>query len=270
MSNKAVLLGPYVGDFANEILTFRPYARYISHITETSTNIHISSHSNRSFLYDWVDGNHFIPIYEHISRNEPCQNGFTHDDITKTEFNQISKFIRNKIDCDNVEIQTLPYIKNTNSISLYQKLYTPFVLPNCPVDLHCDVVCIFNKTDHSRDVFYNLSSKLDLLVIGDMNNGVEERNVLLKNIMFLDNYMLMFNYIHKAKLIVTNCSEWALISNLQGLPVFYWGADASLYKENGLMNFGNKKCMSICEMDTKNIVNMIQYCYNGVMKNAFV
>jgi len=270
MSNKSLLLGPYVGDFANEILTFRPYMRYISHITDPSTNIYLSSHPNRSFLYDWVDTNNFIPIYEHISRNEPGQNGFVHEDITKTEFNQITKLIRNGIQSDTVEIHTLPYVKNTNTISLYQKFYTPFVVPHCNILPHCDVVCIFNNTDHSRDVYYNLSNRLDVVVIGDMNNGVEERNILLKNIMFLDNYMIMFNYIQKAKLVVTNCSEWALICNLQKIPVFYWGMESSLYKDGGIMNFGNKKCMSICEMDTKGIVDMIKYCYKGIMSYARV
>jgi len=264
MNNRAVLLGPYVGDFANEILTFRPYVRYISHITDPSTNIYISSHINRSFLYDWICEDNFIPIYEHISRDEINQNGFTHNDITKTEFNQITKFIRNKIDSDTVEIQTLPYIKNTKSISLYQKFYTPFVIPQYPTEIECDVVCVLSKSIQANEVFYNITNKLDALVIGDMNNGVEKRNVLLKNIMFLDNYRLMFNYIHRAKLVVTDCSEWALICNLQKIPVFYWGPDSSLYKDNGIMNFENKKCMSVCDMDIKSIVQMIVYCYEKV------
>jgi len=262
--SKAVLLGPYVGDFANEILTFRPYIRYISHITDPSTNIYISSHINRSFLYDWICKENFIPIYEHISRNEPSQNGFTHNDITKTEFNQITKFLRNGIQSESIEVYSLPYVKNTNIISLYQKFYTPFVIPQYNIKSHCDVVCIFSKTEHSRDVYYNLSNKLDVVVIGDMNNGLEERNILLKNIMFLDNYKLMFNYVYKSKLVVTDCSEWALICNLQKIPVFYWGLDSSLYKENGIMNFENRKCMSVCDMDIKSIVQMIVYCYEKV------
>jgi hypothetical protein len=265
---KSVLLGPYIGDFANEILTFRPYIRYITHITPPLTKIYISSHTNRSFLYDWINRDMFIPIYEHISRDEPNQSGFIHTGITKTEFNQITKTVRNKIDCDSVEIQTLPYVKNTNTISLYQKYYTPFVIPYYNVTNHCDVICIFNKSDQSRDVYYNLTNKIDVTVIGDMNNGLEERNILLKNIMFLDNYLIMFNYVKQSKLVITNCSEWALICNLHQIPVFYWGAEASMYKENGVMNFENKKCMSICEMDTKNIVDMIQYCYNNIIRKV--
>ena len=268
MKNQAVLLGPYVGDFTHEILTFRPHMRYISHITEPSTKVYVSSHPNRAFLYDWIDPLNFIPIYEHISRNEPCQSGFVHNDITKTEFNQITKFIRNQIPYDTVDIQTLPYVKNTNSISLYQKFYTPFVIPPVDIIKNVDVVCIFDKSEHSRDVYYNLTNKLDVVVVGDMNNGVEERNILLKNIMFLDNYLIMFNYIQSAKLVVTNCSEWAFICNIQGIPVFYWGSEFSLYKSSGIMNFDNKKCMSICEMDSSSVVSMILYCYNNILDRS--
>ena len=268
MSEPVLLLGPYVGDFAHEILTFRPHMRYISHITDPSTKVYISSHSNRSFLYDWIECDNFIPIYEHISRNEPCQSGFIHDEITKTEFNQITKFIRNQIPYDDVEIQTLPYVKSVNGISLYQKYYTPFVIPDVEIRKNIDVVCIFDKSDNSKDVYYNLTNKLDVVVIGDMNNGLEERNILLKNIMFLDNYKLMFGYVNNSKLVVTNCSEWALISNLQGIPVFYWGSDFSLYKYSGVLNFDNKMCMSICEMSSESIVSMILYHYNNILERV--
>lgn len=262
--SKAVLLGPYVGDFTNEITTFRPYMRYISHIVDKSTDVYVSSHANRSFLYDWVDEDRFIPIYEHISRNEPCQNGFIHSEITKTEFNQITKHIRNLIPCDNVEVHTLPYIKNINTISLYQKIFTPFVVPGYKVFDNIDIVGIFDKSDQSTDVYSMLSDIYNVTVVGDMNNGVEEHNIMLKNIMFFDNYLIMFNYIMNSKLVVTNCPEWVLICNLQGIPVFYWGHEFSLYKGNGIMNFGNKKCTSICDMDTKSIVSMVKYCYDSI------
>jgi hypothetical protein len=264
--SQAVLLGPYVGGFTHEILTFRPHMRYISHIIDPSTEIYISSHYNRFFIYDWIECDRFIPIYEHISRNEPGQCGFIHNDITKTEYNQITKTIRNQIPHDIVEIQNLPYVKNTNSVSLYQKYYTPFVIPPIDIIKHIDVIGIFDKSDQSRDVYYNLINSIDLTVIGDMNNGIEERNILLKNIIIDNNYLMMFNYIQNAKLVVTNCSEWALICNLQGVPVFYWGTDFSLYKVGGIMNFDNKRCMSICEMDEKSIIQMILHHYNNVIE----
>lgn len=261
---KSVLLGPYVGDFSNEILTFRPYIRYISHITDPEINVYISSHANRSFLYDWIDKERFIPIYEHISRNELSQNGFVNDDITKTEFNQITKLIRAQIEDEVIEIQSLPYIKNTNTISIYQKYFTPFKIPQIETPDNINVVCIFDKSDQSIEVFDYINKKLDVIAIGSMNNGLEEKNILLKNVLFLDNYLIMFNCVEKSKLVVTNCSEWALICNIQGIPVFYWGHDFSLYKNSGILNFGNKKCMSICKSDSKDIVNMVLYCYKNI------
>lgn len=261
--SKSVLLGPYVGDFANEILTFRPYMRYISHITDPPADIYISSHINRSFLYDWIPVDRFIPIYEHISRNEPSQTGFIHSDITKTEFNQITKFIRNQIPCDTVEIQTLPYVKSVNGISIYQKIYTNFTIPEYHTE-SVDIVGIFDNSKQSSEV-YDISSKNhDITVLGGMNNGLEDMNILLKNIKYLDNYLIMFNYIKNAKMVVTNCGEWALICNIQGIPLFYWGSDFSLYKGNGILSFNNKKCMSVCEMDSNSISTMISYHYKNI------
>jgi len=258
----AVLLGPYVGSFTQEILVFRPHIRYISQTIDGS-EIYISSHSNRSFLYDWIEPENFLPIYDHISRNEPGQVGFIYDEITKTEFNQITKKIRNDIEADDVEIHTLPYVKNTNGISYYQKTYSPFNIPDFEID-HTDlsIVAIFDKSDQSREVFDLLSEMFDVVVVGDMNNGLEDYNVLMKHPLYESNYLKMFNYIDKSKLVVTNCSDWALICNCQGIPVLYWGQNSSLFKDNGVMNFDNKKCTSICNMDSKSITDMVRYCYN--------
>lgn len=262
--SRAVLLGPYVGDFANEITTFRPYMKYVSQIVDPDVCVYISSHTNRSFLYDWIPVSNFIPIYEHISRNELCQNGFIHSDITKTEFNQITKFIRSQIPHDDVEVQTLPYVKSVNSISLYQKIFKPFTIPNYNIKEEVEVVGIFDNSEQSRNVYDIISKRFDVTVLGDMNNGLEYHNILLKNIKYLDNYLIMFNYIKKAKMVVTNCSEWVIICNLQKIPVFYWGPDFSLYKGVGVMNFENKKCMSLCSMDTDSISSMILYHFNNI------
>lgn len=260
--SKAVLLGPYVGSFTQEILVFRPHIRYISHTTN-GADIYISSHSNRSFLYDWIKPDNFLPIFEHITRNEPGQSGFIYDDITKTEFNQITKKIRGEIECDDVDIHTLPYVKNTNGISYYQKVYEPFTIPEFEID-HTDlnIVAIFDKTDQSKEVFDIISKMFSVVVVGDMNNGLEEENVLMKNLDLSNNYLKMFNYVNKCKLVVTNCPDWALICNCQGIPVFYWGQENSMYKTGGIYHFGNDKCTSICDMDSDSIANMISYSYD--------
>lgn len=259
--SKAILLGPYVGSFTHEILTFRPHIRYISHTLGGEADLFVSSHANRSFLYDWVSPDNFIPIYEHISRNEPSQVGFIYDDITKTEFNQITKKIKTEIPYDDVESHTLPYVKSTAGISYFQKLYSPFDIPDIDVG-DVDVVVIMDKSDESSIIYELLSQVMNVTVIGDMNNGLEDENILMRHPVFHDNYLKMFNYIKKAKYVVTNCGEWALICNCQGYPVFYWGQESSLYKTSGVMNFGNNKCSSICSMEPKSIVNMIRYCYD--------
>lgn len=260
--NKSVLLGPYIGSFTQEILSFRPYIKYISEILSSDTNIYISSHSNRSFLYEWIDADNFIPVYEHLTRNEPSQVGFIHEKVTKTEFNQISRFICNQIGKDKIDVYNLPYAKNVNGISYYEKLYTPFSIPELEIEEDVDVVGVFNTSPQSKEVFNELQKIFNVLVIGNMNNGIEDNNIILKNIIFMNNYIKMFNYIKKAKLVVTNCNDWVVICNLQKIPVFYWGSDFSLYRSESIFNFDNKKCKSICEMDTGDIIKMIKFYYN--------
>jgi hypothetical protein len=265
--SKAVLLGPYVGSFTQEILVFRPHIRYISE-TVIGAELYVSSHSNRSFLYDWIKPSNFLPIYDHISRNEPGQTGFIYDEITKTEFNQITKKIRSEIDHSDVDIHTLPYVKSTNGVSYYQKLFSPFDIPDYDIN-HDDlnIVAIFNKSEQSQEVFDFISKMFNVVVIGDMNNGLEDDNVLMKNLDLSNNYLKMFNYINKSKLVVTNCSDWALICNCQGIPVYYWGTEHSLFKNNGVLNFGNNKCTSICNMDSQSVADMVGYCYKNLYES---
>jgi len=265
--SKAVLLGPYVGSFTHEILVFRPYIRYISHITEDA-ELFVSSHSNRSFLYDWIKPENFLPIYEHITRNEPGQVGFIYDEITKTEFNQITKKILSEIPYDETDFYTLPYVKNTNGISYYQKIYTPFTIPDFDFGhKNLNMIAVFDKSDESRQVFDLISEMFNVSVIGDMNNGLEDENILMKDLMFESTYLKMFNYINKCKLVITNCSDWALICNLQGIPVFYWGNQSSLFKSGGVMNFDNDRCTSICNMDAVDVASMVKYCYNNLYRS---
>lgn len=262
---EAVLLGPYVGDFTHEILTFRPYIRYITQITEPNVDIFISSHSNRSFLYDWISEDRFFPIFEHITRNELSQKGFIYQDITKTEFNQITKSIKNQINSDTIDVYNLPYIKSTNSISIYQKVFRPFKVPSIEVP-ESDIIFIADQSDNAREVFEKISKTFNVIVIGNMNNGLEEYNILLKEPIIDNNYLKMFNMIQKTKMVVTNCHEWAFICNLQKLPVLYWGNEFSLYKSSGILNFGNDKCMSLCDMEPDSIVDMIKYNYKKLYR----
>jgi hypothetical protein len=264
--SKAVLLGPYIGDFTHEIITFRPYIRYITEITEPGVDIYISSHSNRFFLYDWISPDNFIPVYEHITRDEPNQNGFIHETITKTEFNQITKVIKSKISSDDVEVYNLPYVRNTTGISLYQKVFSSFSIPYIDIDTDVDIVCIFNQENQPKEIYHTLLNSYKIEVMGNMNNGLEEYNPLMRNVMFLNNYLIMFNYINKANMVITNCSEWVIICNLQAIPVFYWGPEFSLFKSSGIMNFDNNRCMSVCDMGTDTIISMIKYHYKSVRR----
>ena len=154
-----MLLGPYIGSFFHEITIFRPYIRYITSVSECD-DVYISSHSNRSFLYNWIKPDHFIPIHEHLTREERSQIGYMHDDIIKSEYNQLIK--RTKLSIDgNVTNYTLPYIKSTNTIPYQQKEYTDYNFPDMDIEEDNDfIVLIPDKSDDIETLYverYNIT-----------------------------------------------------------------------------------------------------------------
>lgn len=257
--SKNILIGPYVGSFKHEMLTFLPYVNYLLSVLEYD-DVYISSHYNRKFLYDDIPHSEFIPVYSNITRSELNQKGLIHDEITKQQYNQISKMIKTNIDGGISEHHTLPYIKATKTISYYQKKYKEYTYPDVEMDISKDtIVFIPDTSDESLVVYNSIKDTHNVVVIGDMNNGIAIDNVLLQQYNYFDIvYTHMFNYIHKAKMIVTSCPEWAMICNIQGLPVIYWGEDSSMYKRDGIYGFDNQNIIALKSINS----NMVDYMYN--------
>ena len=256
--SKNILIGPYVGSFKHEILSFQPYVNYLVSVLEYD-DVYISSHYNRSFLYDNIPNSKFIPVYSNLTRNELNHKGLIHDEITKQQYNQISKMIKTNIE-DLSEHHTTPYIKATNSISYYQKAYGKYVYPDVEMDIEKDTIAFIpDESNESLEIYNSIKDKYNVVVIGDMNNGVAIDNVLLQQYNYFDIvYNYIFNYIHKVKMVVTSCPEWAMVCNIQGLNVVYWGDDSSMFKKDGIYGFDNKNIISL-----KNInMSMVDYMYN--------
>jgi hypothetical protein len=68
LPNDILALGPFYGDFEQEITTFRPYVQYIIKHNPGKT-VYVSSHINRRFLYDFIDFDKFIPVLENMTRD---------------------------------------------------------------------------------------------------------------------------------------------------------------------------------------------------------
>jgi len=60
-----------------------------------------------------------------------------------------------------------------------------------------------------------------------------------------------------AKAIITPCSHWTAIANLQKVPVISWGNTVGQYKEQGLYHFNNNLSRSIYYDDDAKIENLI-------------
>jgi len=251
----SILIGPYIGSFAQEILIFIPYVRYILSILDDNDNVVVASHSNRKFLYDDI-GVDFYPVFASISRNELCQKGLLYTEINKQQFNQITRSIKNNIGSI-VDHYNIPYVKNHNQISYYQKIFNRF---SYTYNKGNDIIFIPNtNNEQNREIYQYMSKYNNVSVLGDMNNGLPVYNSLLKRMDYFDIvYKEIFNAIHNSLFVITSCSEWALICNLQNIPVFYWGNDASLFKPDGMYCFGNKNIISLRDINLK----MIDYFYD--------
>ncbi len=266
MHTKPVGFGPFIGDFEQEICTFRPHIKYLID-THKIQNPYVSTHGNRRFLYDFIDDDKFIPVFENITRNELDQNGYIHNDITKPEFNQLIRLFRThiskreKLQINDIEIINIPYIKSINSISFQEKKFEPININDIDIPYNNMVLLIPGK-DVDASVYNNLTNVFDnIIVIGDMKSGLYDDNVILKDqLYFHDNYNTICNYISKSQMVITTVPHWAFLCNLQQTPLVYFGDMASMYKSEGVFGFNNK-VLSVTG-DIKS--SMCKYHYNNV------
>jgi hypothetical protein len=266
MCKSVLALGPFIGDFEQEIKTFRPYAQYIIQTRNNEFDeIYISSHITRKFLYHFMNQEKFIPVLENITRNELTQIGYINSEISKQEYIQLTRLYKTiiskqeNINLSNITNISLPYIKHINKIISYdEKLYSKIKYND--VDLSISeldmIVFIPDDTETSKDMFYTLKSIFDnVVVIGDMKCGLPEENIILKNnTYFHDSHNILCNYIMKSKFVITPISHWAFLCNLQNIPLLYYGDDFSLYKEKGIFDFNNNVITSISNIPNSDLI----------------
>lgn len=272
---KIVGLGPYIGDFEQEITTFRPFARWHSEVVGAD-KIFLSTHSNRLFLYDWIDKENIFPVYENLTRDEINQEGYVHKTIQQKDFailvRKFKDIISTICDCNkkNIIFYNLGYVKNSPACSIYNKLFNPIAIPEVEIEEGEIVYIPHIKEDKGRaDRVYNhLFKKYDCIIVGDMKVHFPDENRVLKQIDYFENcYKYIMQYISMAKAVICPISHWTILCNLQKVPVFSWGKTPGPYRTDGIYNFSNEKAMIIAAGDdtsTDSITSMMDYFIGGI------
>jgi len=244
-------VGPFVGSFEQEIVTFRPYVLWLMSVLKYD-KVYISIHFNRSFLYDFIPTENIIPIYKYLSRDELGQNGCMHDSLNIKEFNDLLKGFKNTIskkeNCSKKDILSyyINYTKAINQYPIHNKKFQNINIDCINIPDEYKNKCVFIpyiKSKTTMDVYNRLK---DPIVIGDMKTYLMNENVIFKFVDYFENgWKYIIGIISSAKIVVCPLSYWTLICNMQKVPVFSYGNSLGQYKEDGIYHLGNKKSIAV-------------------------
>lgn len=251
------LLGPFLGDFAQEVLTFYPYVNWLKENLKNIDKIYISVLDNRKFLYNDCD---FFDLKDDIFYDETAQYHYINTKISKKEFEEIQKgfkaFVANqeKVSKKICRVYSLPYSQNnTTSHTVYQKIFSPVKLENSSFieDIKDYVVLIPDITEdpaiYASIIDYFIKNDIKYLIIGDKKIHFKEMNLLTDdNCDFKsDVYENILKIILNCKALVSSANHWIYLSNLHNKKNFSWGNYIGNYKRGGLYNFDNGNASSL-------------------------
>jgi len=228
-------VGPFIGDIKQEVLTFRPYVKWLT-IVKQYDKIFISIYSDRSFLYNDIEADFDILPVE-VENDQSKQKGLVNTDITQKQYNKIVKDFKDSIyklgyKKRDIEVIPMKYRKLQIQYPTHNQLFTP--IPRISNDRLRDLygkVCFIPLNGIDYTIYDKIQS--NVIIIG------EDGLILDKNFHKLS-YEDMFSVISNSKGIITPLGYYTFLANLQGVPVFSWGDEVSLYREGGIYNFGNK------------------------------
>lgn len=222
--------GPFVGDWKYETFVFRPYIKWVSE-TINIDKIYVSSHTNRLFLYDWIDKDNRIPIYEDISRDETLQNGSLHKNVTRSDYNLFVRLYKEELSkkC-NCYINYFP-LNYTNFFQypLYCRLFSKIhINKKNNGGYYLFIPDETEKVETINKIYMMLTEEYgdDIIVCGDMKTRLNENNVVLSKKDYFENgYEYILSYINNAKAVICPMGFWTFLVNLQGKPVYSWVTD---------------------------------------------
>lgn len=260
LKNKIVFCGPYVGDIQAELMVFRPFVYWLCYILNTS-NIVVSTHYNRSFLYNIIN----FPIFKQYTKDELGQQLHKHDKINSKDYGYLVNEIKDNISKNlgynkgdivnyNLGYSNIPKIMNT------QKIHYPITKFNTS----CNITFIPDKSRPLKElnrIFQYINKHEYVELIGDKKIRLQHYNHLFEN---EDYYQYIYEFIIgkilSSKLVICPVSHWTYICNLHNIPVFSWGNNIGLYKDT--YKFNNDRC-KIIPFNRKNDINIL---LNGIEK----
>jgi hypothetical protein len=219
-------VGPFIGDFSSEILSFRPYVTWLYN-NLSFRKFYVSSYSDRKFLYHWIPDNKFIPVNEKFN-NEELQDSHYNNAVSYNSYFKLIRELKNKIynnaiDIKKTEIKifTIPYTKLCDPVTYEKKIYTPI-----SVDIDLGDYILFEDKVYFNEYNYKILSEIP---------SYEDK---IKSLV-------------GAKCVVCSAGIWTIIANMQKKPVFSWSEGAiGKYKPNGDYGFRNKNMIIYCDNDT--------------------
>ena len=256
--------GPFLGDWKQELFTFRPYIKWITE-NIPHNDVYVSTHINRLFLYDWIPEQNKIPIYEELTRDEFSQTGYININISKKDYNIIQKKFKESIKSDDtIENFFLSYNTTMVWYPLYNKSFTKIKFTSAKKDSEKYVLFIPDNSENThvlQSIYNELRQEYNVLVVGDMKTHLPEHNVILKNADYFDNvYKYLVEYILNAEIVVCPSSHWTLLCNIHDIPVFSWSSSPKQQIFNNLER--TKKSHFIINADKDTIINGIKYFIN--------
>jgi hypothetical protein len=266
-----LIIGPFVGNFEQEILTFRPWSRWLfERVKELPEfeKVYVNTHFNRFFLYDFIDSDNLIPVYENLSRDELGQQDYIHNTIDTKDFNILIRTIKDRVctqenvNKKDIQIEYLNYAKYMPHMPIYKKLFSRIDVDE-ESDLQNKIVFIPDnscKKSQLLAIKTFLDDYEDVVIVGDRKCRFKDKNEVLNKYDYVENgYKTIIKAITDARCIITPLSVWTTVCNLQQKPVFSWGANPGQHKEGGVYWFRNKDCWSLADLSLDTTLGMIEH-----------
>ena len=242
---KVVGVGPFVGSFEFEVLSFRPYARWLGRVLDCE-DLYISSQYDRQFLYNWLPTTNFLPLYlDKFGHKNIIHKSIDHKKFLKYIRNFKNKIYHiNDVDKENIHIYSVPYTKFGDPISIYKKVFERI---DVPIDEYYKNTVLFIDCDP-------IAEKVEL----DDSIAVYSEAYTAETLTRL---------ISSCAITVCPLGFLTALANLQKCKVFSWGTEhPGMYREGGIYNFKNPHCKVIyCDNREEIVVRSINNYLAGIL-----
>lgn len=264
-------IGPFIGNFEQELLAFRPYARWIVEVSDFD-RVYLNTHYNRLFMYNFISERNKIPVNRDASKDEFRLKGYINKEYEVKDFNFLVRNFKDMISKQtglnkkNIDIEYINYTKRLKPIPIDKKIFESIEVPDIDIpEKHKNkIVIIPHKIENIRRMKQVIENIDNSIVLGDWSTtNFQDQNVISDLPDYRENvYRYIIKYISEAKAVVCPVSFWTALCNLQGVPVLSWGKIVNQYKNNGIYHFGNNKSVVFVtdrDVSFTRILNMFEY-----------